>query len=124
MAQRTRIELGGVSWWLGRGADPRSTRGLLCAALDSFRSGAAQNLKTGRRKQLYPLNLRGSGSPDHLLKVNDYRGFAGLRRAVRGSKARHELEMAERVAERDIPTPLPLAAGERRSGGRPCLLRS
>jgi hypothetical protein len=118
VAARTRFELGGVRWWLGREAEQEAVRGLLQIALDALRSGAARNLKTGRRKQLYPLDLRGSGSPDHLLKVNDYGGAAGLRRALRGSKARHELEMAEQAAARGIPTPVPLAAGERRSGGR------
>lgn len=117
MADHPRIELGGVCWRLARGADRESSSELLRTALHALRSGAARNLKTGRRKQLYPLDLRG-GSPDHLLKVNDYGGLAGLRRAIRGSKARHELEMAERVAARGIPTPVPLAAGERRSGGR------
>jgi tRNA A-37 threonylcarbamoyl transferase component Bud32 len=121
VAARPRIEIGGVRWWLGRGADRGATDALLRAALEALHSGAARDLKTGRRKQLYPLDLRGGGAPDHLLKVNDYRGAAGLRRALRGSKARHELEMAERVAARGIPTALPLAAGERRSGG---LLRS
>jgi hypothetical protein len=114
---RIRIEVGGVCWWLARGADRESTSELLRTALHTLRSGAVQNLKTGRRKQLYPLDLCG-GSPDHLLKVNDYGRLAGLRRALRGSKARHELEMAERVAARGIPTPVPLAAGERRAGGR------
>jgi hypothetical protein len=121
VATGTRIELGGVRWWLVRGAEPEATTRLLQSALDALHGGAVQNLKTGRRKQLYPLDLRSSGAPDHLLKVNDYRGTAGLRRAFRGSKARHELQMAERVASRGIPTALPLAAGERRSGG---LLRS
>jgi len=118
VARRTRIELGGICWWLGLGADPEATKRLLRAALDRLRSGAARNLKTGRRKQLYPLDLRSSGAPDHLLKVNDYGPAAGLRRALRGSKARHELQMAEQVAARGIPTVAPLAAGERRSGGR------
>jgi tRNA A-37 threonylcarbamoyl transferase component Bud32 len=124
VAASPRIEIGGVSWWLGRGVDRDTASGLLAAALDALHSGAAPNLKTGRRKQLYPLDLGGGGSPDHLLKVNDYRGGASLRRAVRGSKARHELEMAERVAARGIPTPAPLAAGEQRSGGllRTCYL--
>jgi hypothetical protein len=118
MAARTRIEIGGVWWWLGRGADREATSRLLQGALESLRSGASPNLKSGRRKQLYPLDLLESGAPDHLLKVNDYGRAGGLRRAIRGSKARHELEMAEQVAARGIPTPLPLAAGELRSGGR------
>jgi hypothetical protein len=120
VAARTRIELGGVRWWLGRGADREATSRLLQAAIDTLRSGATRNLKTGRRKQLYPLDLRRSGTPDHLLKVNDYRPAAGLRRALRGSKARHELLMAEQVSARGISTVVPLAAGERRSGRRLC----
>jgi hypothetical protein len=91
---------------------------MLRVALDMLRSGATRNLKTGRRKQLYPLALRGSGAPDHLLKVNDYGPAAGLRRALRGSKARHELQMAEQVTSRGIPTVVPLAAGEWRTRGR------
>ena len=106
------------------GSRSRSHRRPARAALDALHSGAARNLKTGRRKQLYPLDLRGRGAPDHLLKVNDYGRAAGLRRALRGSKARHELQMAEQVAARGIPTVVPLAAGERRSGGllRTCYL--
>jgi hypothetical protein len=107
-----------VHWWLARGTDSEKVRVLLESALEALRSGAAQNLKTGRRKQLYPLDLHRSGSPDHLLKVNDYGLAAGLRRGLRGSKARHELEMAEQVAARGIPTVIPSAAGEQRSGGR------
>ena len=118
MAARGDIELGGVCWWLGQGADREATRRLLETALDTLHAGAARNLKTGRRKQLYPLDLLGSGTPDHLLKVNDYEPAAGIRRALRGSKALHELQMAEEVAARGIPTVLPRAAGERRSGGR------
>ncbi len=118
MPARGDIELGGICWWLGQGADREATSRLLQAAIDTRRSGAARNLKTGRRKQLYPLDLRGSGTPDHLLKVNDYEPAAGIRRALRGSKALHELQMAEEVAARGIPTVLPLAAGEERSGGR------
>jgi tRNA A-37 threonylcarbamoyl transferase component Bud32 len=118
VAARTRLELGGVRWWLSRNTEREAARELLQTALDALRSGAARNLKTGRRKQLYPLDLRASGRPDHFLKVNDYRAAAGMRRLLRGSKARHELEMAEQVAGRGIPTPIPLAAGERRKGGR------
>ena len=118
MPARGDIELGGISWWLDQGADREASSRLLQAAIDTLRSGATRNLKTGRRKQLYPVDLCESGSPDHLLKVNDYGPAAGLRRVLRGSKARHELEMAEQVAARGIPTPIPLAAGERRSGGR------
>ena len=111
MAARGDIELGGVCWRLGRGADPEATSRLLQTALEALHSGAARNLKTGRRKQLYPLDLRGGGIPDHLLKVNDYEPAVGIRRMLRASKA-------EEVAERGIPTVVPLAAGEKRSGGR------
>jgi len=124
VAPRPGIEIGGVRWWLARGVDRDAAGDLLAAALDALRKGASRNLKSGRRKQLYRLDLGGGGSPDHLLKVNDYRGGASLRRAIRGSKARHELEMAERVAARGIPTPVPLAAGEQRYRGllRTCYL--
>jgi hypothetical protein len=118
LASRPDIELGGVCWWLGQGADREATKGLLQAAIDALLSGTAQNLKSGRRKQLYPLELRGTGFPDHLLKVNDYGLAAGLRRAFRPSKARHEVQVAEQVAARGIPSVTPLAAGERRSGAR------
>jgi tRNA A-37 threonylcarbamoyl transferase component Bud32 len=112
------IDLDGVRWWLGPGVDREAAGRLLRAATERLRSGAAVNLKTGRRKQLYPLDLRGGGTPDHLLKVNDYGLAAGLRRVFRTSKARHELRMTAQVAARGIPTVAPLAAGERRSGVR------
>jgi hypothetical protein len=48
--------------------------------------------------------------------VNHYEGWPGLRRRLVGSKARRELRRAEAIAARGIPTPLPLAAGERREG--------
>jgi hypothetical protein len=118
LAARPDIDFDGVHWWLARGADHDATTRLLQNAIDTLNRGAARNLKTGRRKQLYPLDLRGSGTPDHLLKVNDYKLGAGIRRVVRGSKALHELQMAEEVAARAIPTVVPLAAGERRAGGR------
>jgi len=106
------IEEGGVRWWLGRGITPATARPRLRRALAALEAGAA-NLKRGRRKALYRLDLSGGGQPDHLLKVNAYPDARWRR-----SKARLELERAEAVMARGIPTPLPLAAGERRRRGR------
>jgi hypothetical protein len=105
-----------VRWWPGRGADPRALEGTLGAALDALDRGAARDEKRGRRKQLYLLALGPDAGPSHLLKVNRYAGWPGLRRGLLGSKSRRELRRAEAVAGRGIRTPLPLAAGERRQG--------
>ena len=110
--------LGGIRWWPARGQDPDALRAVVAAALAALASGAAANQKRGRRKALYPLALGAGGATTHLLKVNRYGVRDGLRRRVVASKARRELALAEAVAERGIATPVPLAAGELRSGGR------
>jgi hypothetical protein len=116
-ASREPFELAGIRWWPGRAAEPTVLRSLLEAALAAVASGA-RNQKTGRRKALYLLALGPGPEPSHLLKVNEYPRGAGLRRRLLGSKARRELRLAEEIAARGIPTPLPLAAGERREGLR------
>ena len=98
----------------GSGRAPRGRR----RGARGIASGAAANQKRGRRKALYPLALGAGGATTHLLKVNRYGVRDGLRRRVVASKARRELALAEAVAERGIATPVPLAAGELRSGGR------
>lgn len=112
------FELAGVRWWPGPGADGAALRRTLEAALDRVARGAAPNQKSGRRKELYLLELGPGPGPSHLLKRNRYPGALGLRRRLLGSKARRELRLAQGVAARGIPTPLPLAAGERREGLR------
>lgn len=102
----------GVRWWLAEGTTRAEAEPRIGAALAALADGA-ENLKRGRRKALYRLDLAGGGSADSLLKVNHYP--KGRRRA---SKARRELRAAEAVAARGIATPVPLAAGERREGGR------
>jgi hypothetical protein len=114
---RATLELGGVVWRLAEGARPADVAPLLERALAALESGRATNLKSGRRKQLYRLALRGGPEPDHLLKCNHYHGARRWLGRLRGSKARRELGRAEAVATRGIPTVRPLAAGERRRGG-------
>ncbi len=110
-----------LRWRVARAGGP-SAAALAERAFSALQSGTLLDQKSGRRKQLYFLRLAGPvGSesappPDHLLKRNRYRGFAALRRRIFGSKARHELALAEALAARGVPTPVPLAAGEERGG--------
>lgn len=108
------LEIAGVRWTLGPGADPARARRLLEEALRRLAEGAP-NRKPGRRKALYELALEGD-APDHLLKVNRYERGAGRVRRLRPSKARRELALAAALAERGVDVPLPVAAGERRRG--------
>lgn len=110
--------LGGIRWWAARGQDADALRPVVAAALAALAAGSAANQKRGRRKALYPLALGAGGRTTHLLKVNSYGARDGLRRRVVASKARRELALAEAVAARGIATPVPIAAGEARSGGR------
>ena len=110
--------LGGIRWWAGRGQDADALRPVVAAALAALAAGSAANQKRGRRKALYPLALGAGDRTTHLLKVNSYGARDGLRRRVVASKARRELALAEAVAARGIATPVPIAAGEARSGGR------
>lgn len=107
----TPFELCGVRWWPRPGLAPEAVRPALERALAALEAGA-EDRKRGRRKGLYVLDLSGRGAADHLLKVNRYA------RARRRSKARRELAVAADLAARGLPAPVPLAAGERRDGGR------
>jgi len=109
------LEVGGLEWWLSPGGAPELAEPLIARALAALAAGAP-DLKRGRRKGNYRLDLSGSGTPDHLLKVNRY---AGTRRVgSKSSKARHELAIATALATLGLPAPLPIAAGERRENGR------
>ena len=112
-----RLSTGGARWRLRAGADPALVRPLLADALAALERGEAGNLKSGRRKELYPLALRRAAPPDHLLKRNLYPLAVALRRLGRPSRSSHELALAEALAARGLPVPVPLAAGERRSRG-------
>ncbi len=112
--------IGATRWWLRDGVDFDTARAALVGTQEALTSGALVDRKHGRRKGLFDLALgvgAGDDAPDHLLKRNAYEGIARLRRSLRGSKARGELERAERAAARGIATPLPLAAGEVRWAG-------
>ena len=118
MSKRIEIEEGQIHWWLGTHADVSAARPLLRRALDSLASGETPNIKVGRRKELYRLTLTNVDTPDYLLKVNRYplnRHIFGRRRI---SKARHEMTVAEQLAQRGFATPLPLAAGDQHENGR------
>ena len=108
---KLRLEIAGVRWWLRSGADPEHAATRIERALAALHAGRAANVKTGRRKELYPLrlekSLEGSAEPDHQLKVNRYGGRGRWLRALRTSKSRRELVLAERIAARGLPTPVP-----------------
>lgn len=107
-----RCEVGGVRWWLAPGKEVAEAEAFLAAALHQLDRGA-ENLKHGRRKQLYRLDLP-PPLGECLLKVNRYDHGAGRFRRARRSKARRELATATALQARGLATPLPYAAGERR----------
>jgi tRNA A-37 threonylcarbamoyl transferase component Bud32 len=109
-------EVGNVRWWLGPDLSVDRARPVLEDALQQLANGAS-DLRSGRRKQLYRLEL-GAGVGTTLLKLNRYDRGAGRIRRLRQSKARRELAVASSLRERGIDTPVPLAAGEAREGGR------
>ncbi len=98
--------MGGVRWWLATGVEAERARRVVGAALEQLEEGAVPE-KRGRRTALFRLALE-RDTPDFLLKRNDYAGWAAR---WRGSKARRELAVAEALAARSVPLPMPLAAG-------------
>jgi tRNA A-37 threonylcarbamoyl transferase component Bud32 len=102
-------------WELAPGSDPDRARVLIEFAERELGRGA-RNLKSGRRKELYRF-ASGPDRPGLLLKVNRYDRGARLLSRLRVSKSRYELEVAVRLAERGVPTPVPVAAGEERRRG-------
>jgi hypothetical protein len=76
------------------------------------------NAKVGRRKELYKLRSTNGDTPDYLLKVNRYPSNRRILGRQRISKARHQMAVAEQLAQRGLATPLPLAAGDQHEGGR------
>jgi hypothetical protein len=115
-------EIAGVRWWLGPGITAAGAEPVLVDALRQLAAGA-RNLKRGRRKQLYRLEPIAADA-EYLLKVNRYDSGTGRLRRARRSKARRELANAVAIRARGIDTPLPFAAGERRTaaGLRECYL--
>jgi hypothetical protein len=107
------IQLEGVSWRLDR-AEKQSLCPLLARLVRDVEAGRLQNQKSGRRKELYAVELEGRG--EHLLKVNRYPDADGWWRRLRGSKARREQRIAHEIARRGLPVPLPIAWGERVRG--------
>jgi len=107
-------EIAGIQWCFDEAAEADTAQAIQ-TALDAVRNGTARNVKQGRRKELFPIPGP-SGAPQLLLKRNHYHGAQRLLRRVRGSKSLHELRLARKVKQRGIDTPLPLAAGEDRSG--------
>jgi tRNA A-37 threonylcarbamoyl transferase component Bud32 len=109
-------EVGNVRWWLGPGGCVERARPVLEDALEKLAAGAVE-LRSGRRKQLYRLELAGRAG-EFLIKLNRYDRGAGPIRRLRRSKARRELAVASALRERGIEVALPFAAGEARQCGR------
>ncbi|MEN8182107.1 MAG: lipopolysaccharide kinase InaA family protein [Myxococcota bacterium] len=109
------VEAGGVLWRV-LGSDREALTAQLGSVVGDIEAGRLKDQKSGRRKQLYDVRL-GDGS-EHLLKVNHYVGLAACWRRLRGSKARREERLARTAHGRGLPTPLPVAWGERHRGGR------
>jgi len=112
------ITIDGRRWRLAPGADPVLAETLIRRAMDAVDRGEARNVKTGRRKRLYPLMLRDGDRPDHLLKIKEYQFFHGILRMVRRSSARREFDLAFALARSGFPVAPPLAVGEERRAGR------
>lgn len=106
----------GIRWWIAEGQEVARVLNLARDAVAQVRSGALANQKDGRRKELY--DFAGEDGALYLLKSTRYAGAARWRRRLTGSKARQELRSAEAVAAREVPTPVPLAAGEELHRGR------
>jgi hypothetical protein len=106
--------LAAARWWAGPALDGRALAERVERAEAALAAGAPC-WKAGRRKRIHALAL-GGAAPDHLLKVHDYSRLPFWRRLRRG-KARRELWRAAAAAAREIPTPLPLGAGELRHRG-------
>jgi hypothetical protein len=104
------VALEGVGWHLEQ-ADAESLSPLLARLMRDLDRGRLENQKSGRRKELYAVELEKRG--EHLLKVNRYPGASGWWRRLRGSKARREQRIAREVARRGLPAPVPSAWGER-----------
>jgi len=112
------FEAAGIRWWLNPETDPNQARHAIEAAMRALAEGA-ENLKCGRRKQLYRLDL-GESLGEFLLKSNRYDRDVGLIRRLRRGKSRRELAIAGELQRRGIDTPVPIAAGESRMGTRLC----
>jgi tRNA A-37 threonylcarbamoyl transferase component Bud32 len=113
------VDVAGTRFWIcpeAGGAAPGAER--LAALVADLEAGRLANRKSSRRKALHAVSLAPGGAPDHLLKVNRYAGLDAWRHRFAGSKARREVTRARAVARRGIPTPLPVAWGERSAGGR------
>lgn len=109
--------LGGIHWRVAHDADPRTAHAAIELALRALANGRARREKRGRRKALDSIpSIAAPGRIAYLLKHNHYDSVSALRRAVRRSKARHELVLAEQLAARGLPVVAPIAAGERRRG--------
>jgi len=105
------LAVAGLRLWLAPGVPAGLARELARDALHHLAASPAA--KRGRRKAFYT-DLRKDGRA-YLLKVNRYpRGSWPRRR----SKARLELERAVAIAERGIPTVVPTAVAEQRTGRR------
>jgi hypothetical protein len=107
------VQLEGVVWHLDRAEEP-SLGPHLARLVRDVDAGRLQNQKSGRRKELYAVELEERGA--HLLKVNRYPGASGWWRRLRGSKARREQRIAREIARRGLPVPLSIAWGERARG--------
>ena len=77
-----------------------------------------QRIKKGKKKALWEMKTTESGGTVYLVKV--YRNtnlLSQLKELFNGSKASREFQAAREVAERHIPTFLPVAAGEKKKNG-------
>ncbi len=112
------FKIEGRRWWWPDAVDAAEAQTQIRLATAAMRSGDAECRKQGRRKALFALRdpASGASNPHLLLKENRYEGTTALRRGWGGSKARTELQRAERLAERGLRTPVPIAAGEERRG--------
>ena len=62
MSSASACQIGNVEWWLGPGVSPARAEPALAEALRQIESGAV-NLRHGRRKELYRLELDDETDP-------------------------------------------------------------
>jgi tRNA A-37 threonylcarbamoyl transferase component Bud32 len=105
---------GGTRWSLAPEIAPAIARWLADTGDDALADPATRAVKDGAHRTVYRVDL-----PDGAVYLKRYRNRTWLHRArdaLRGSAARREFRLAQRLAERGIETVVPLAWGERRLG--------
>jgi tRNA A-37 threonylcarbamoyl transferase component Bud32 len=117
MASPIQVTAGGVRWEVAPECGDRLIGPDGLRLEEWLQSGQAQVIKTGAQRVVYRVALPGLSFYVKHNRLADLRAW--LRQLVRPAKARIEYLRALAVAARRVPTVVPLALGERRSGVGP-----